>query len=439
MNTRRKASLLAWILIGCFCLQGCQQNTVRNTDTESTSDDSGVTLTLGYSENALPTSGIVQKQAGEFEALTGIHIEFQSFPDAQWRDVIKTKLSDGTAPDIFVVDSDPFSLYDRIRPDINCIDLTAEEFVGRMDESVLPAISYDDKVYGVTFSGKKIWVYTYRKDIFEKLGIQVPTTYQELKAVCQSIKDSGTVPMWQATSSGWHQVLPLFETGPLYESQIDQLYEKLNTDTFDIRQVDSLLEVLKELNEFAELGFYGEDYMSNDMSTEMEHFVTGDFAMTLEGIGWSSLLLSEHPDMEGKVGIFVMPWADNQIVGINPVSNGFFGNANSEHQEEILEYFRFLADPERLQERLDGDPNELALCWPEIEAKYPTEFVQYLEQFESGTVMQAGVSYIDAQWMDVGTDIEKMYNGLLTPEQVLEQIYIRREKLAKLGNDPYFE
>jgi len=413
--------------------------TATETNGTTTETSAIISLTLASSETALPTSGILQEQAKEFEKETGIHIEFETFPDAQWRDVLKTRLTDGTAPDIFVVDSDPFSLYDRIRPDINCIDLTQEEFVSRMDTSVIPAISYEDKVYGITFSGKKIWVYSYRKDIFDSLNLTIPTTYEELKIVCQTLKDNGITPMWEATSSGWHQVLPLFESGPLYASQVPNLYEKLNTNQYNIRNIDSLYTIIQQLNEFAQLGFYGDDYLGNNMDDEQAKFIAGDFAMTLEGIGWPGQLITEHPEMEGKVGIFLMPWADNRIVGINPAANALFGNKNSQYSDEILQFFRFLAQHDQLQNRLDGDPNALEICWPEIKPKYPSEFTTYLNQFESGVVMQAGVSYIDAQWMDVGKDIEQMYAGLMTPEDVLEQIYVRREKLAILSDDSYWK
>lgn len=405
----------------------------------TTPENASITLTFGHHESGLPKSGIVEQLARDFEDKTGIHIEFESVPDAHWRDLLKAQLTDGSAPDIFVVDSDPFSLYEKIRPDINCIDLTSEEFISRIDPSVLPAISYNNKVYGVPFLGKKIWVYAYNKKIFQDLGLQIPTTYEELKNICQIIKDSGITPMWQVPSSSWHQVLPLFETGPYYLSKDPDLYNKLNTNEMDIKDIPDLLKVIEEINEFADLGFYGDDYFGNTIDGVKQQFVDGKVAMTLQLIGWTSELVSEYPQMDGNVGIFIMPWDDNQIIGINPVSNAFFGNANSTHKEEILEFFRFLAEHDNLQKRLDGDPNSFELCWPEIKSRYPQEYTDYLNKFQTGIVMQAGVSYVDSQWMDVGEDIEKMFADLMTPQDVLNEISSRREKLAKMMNDPYWQ
>lgn len=437
MKICRRLSLIICMILLLLFQSGCQKSS-KDTATEA-SEPQAVTLVLEHHESALPQSGIVNSLALDFEKETGIHIEFKMVPDANWRDLLKTQLTDGSAPDIFVVDSDPVSLYEKIRPDINCIDLSSEEFVSRMDPSVLPAISYDNKVYGITFYGKKIWVYAYNKQIFKDLNLEIPTTYEELKNVCQTIKDAGIIPMWQVPASSWHQVLPLFEIGPYYLSKDPDLYDELNRNEIDIKDISDLLKVINQINEFADLGFYGDAYLGNTIDGVKEQFVEGKVAMTLQLIGWPSEVIAEYPQMDGNIGIFIMPWADNQIVGINPVSNAFFGNAHSSHKKEILEFFRFMARHDNLQKYLDGDPNSLELCWPEIESNYPKEYADYLAQFETGVVMQSRVSYVDSQWMEIGEDIEKMYADLMTPQDVLNEISIRRKKLAEMMDDPYWK
>ena len=378
----------------------------------------------------------MQELAKDFEAETGIKVDFQIVPDAQWRDLLKAKLSSGEAPDIFAADADPLSLYDRVRPDENCVDLTSEEFVSRMDPSVLPSISYEGKTYGITFPGYKVWVYVYNKEIFSKLGLEIPKNYEELKAVAQKIKDSGVTPMWEATQNGWHQVLPLFESGPLYETQTADLYKKLNDNEMKVADIPQLKTIITQMKEFADLGYFGEDYLSNTMESDMQAFAEGKVAMVLEGIGWPGQVAAEYPEMKDNMGIFVMPWGDNQIVGINPASNAYFANSKSEHIEEVLEFFRFLARPENLQKRLDGDPGSLMICWPEIASKFPQEYTDYLGSLESGTVMQVGVKYIDPQWMDVGKDLEAMFTGALSVDDVIASIEQRRADQATLQQDP---
>jgi raffinose/stachyose/melibiose transport system substrate-binding protein len=395
-----------------------------------------VTLTFGTHQSGLPVSGIVQKLGADFEKETGIKIDFQIVPDAQWRDLLKAKIQAGEAPDIFCSDADPLSLYDRVRPDTSCIDLSKQEFVKRMAPSVLPAISYKGKVYGITFPGEKIWVYFYNKDLFAKLGIKAPTTYAEFKAISAKIAAAGIVPVYEALQNGWHQVLPLFESGPLYQTTNAGLYDKLNANTFNIKDIPQLKTIISQLKEFADLGYYGKDFMSNSVEGDYKAIAEGKAAMVLEGIGWGTQAETDYPALKGKLGIFVMPWGDNQIIGINPASNAYFGNVKSKKQKEILQFFAFLARHDNLQKRSDGDPQALAMCWPEIATKYPKDYADYLGKLKRGTVMQAAVKYVDSQWMDVGKDLEAMYAGASTVDQVMQTISQRRDEQARLQKDP---
>ncbi len=440
---KKKLAVVIIILMILSALSGCgseqPMNVNETLEGEMDVDQSDVILQFAGSDSALSGKNIVKELAVLFEEETGIQIEISTIPDAQWRDYLKAELSSGTAPDIFASDADPFSLYEKIRPDINCIDLSQEAFINRLDPNVLPSVSYEGRTYGIPFVGNKIWVYAYNKEIFQRLKLEIPTTYEELEVVCRVIKEEGIVPMWQMPQVGWHQVLPLFEVGPLYNTKHSNLYTRLNKNEMDIKEIPELLTVIEQINAFAVLGYYGDDFLGNTIDLEEVAFAEGRVAKTLEEIGWSNEHIGKYPEMAGKIGIFIMPWGDNQILGVNPTSDAYFGNANSPHREEILQFFRFLARKDNLQRRLDGEPKLLKLCWPEINDKYPEEYADYLNQFPAGTVFQASVSYIDSQWIDIGKDIEEMYVGNMTPEEVLMGISRRRGELAKVLGDPYWQ
>ena len=373
----------------------------------------------------------------QFETETGIKIDFQISPDAQWRDLLKVKLDSGEAPDIFCADADPLNLVTRVNPEKYCVDVTKEEWVGRMDTNVIPSISYKDKVYGITFPGKKMYFYVYNKEIFEKLGLKVPTNYEEFKNACQKIKDSGVTPIFEGTQNGWHQVLPLFETGAMYQQKHEDLYNKLNKNEVDLDSVPELGTIIKQLKEFSNLGFYGENYLSNSVENAKEEMANGKSAMFIAESAWRDEVKADFPDFDtNKLGIFAMPWGDNQAIGVNPASNAYFVNKNGKHTEEALKFFEFLAKPENLQKRLDGQPGLSEVCWPEIQSKYSKEDQAYIDSMKKGMVMQAGVKYIDSQWMDIGKDLEAMYTGASTPEDVLKTIMNRRTEQAQLQKDP---
>ncbi|MDV4150336.1 ABC transporter substrate-binding protein [Clostridium sp. AL.422] len=428
-------AVMAGILSGGLMV-GCGG---ASTPTDSSSNES-ITLTFGSHQSGLPTSGIVQDLAKEFEEETGIKIDFQISPDAQWRDLLKVKLDSGEAPDIFAADADPLNLVTRVNPEKYVLDVSNEEWVSRMDPNVLPSISYKDKVYGITFPGKKMYFYVYNKEIFNKLGLEVPTTYEEFKKVSQAIKDSGITPIYEATQNGWHQVLPLFETGGMYQQKHEDLYEKLNTNEVDLDSIPELLTIIKQLKEFADLGFYGDDFLSNSVENAKGVIANEEAAMFMAESAWRNEVKADYPDFDtDKLGIFVMPWGDNQAIGVNPASNAYFINKNGKNTEAALKFFEFLARPENLKKRLEGQPGLSELCWPEVESRYSEEDQAYIDSLEKGMVVQVGVKYIDSQWMEVGKDLEAMYTGALTPEEVLKTIMDRRTEQAELQKDEYWD
>ena len=165
----------------------------------------------------------------------------------------------------------------------------------------------------------------------------------------------------------------------------------------------------------------------------------GNVAMFMAESAWRDEVKADFPDFDvSKLGIFTMPWGDNQTIGVNPASNAYFINKNGKNVDAALKFFEFLAKPENLQKRLDGQPGLSEVCWPEIKSKYSDEDQAYIDSLEKGMVVQAGVKYVDSQWMEVGKDLESMYTGAMTPEQVLQTIIDRRTEQANLQKDEYW-
>lgn len=429
------AAVLAAGLLG-----GCGSDSDGGSDGGESSGGKGVTLTFGSHQSGLPTSGIVQDLAKEFEEETGIKVDFQISPDAQWRDLIKVKLDSGEAPDIICVDT-PIGLASSIHMDQYCVELTDEEWTSRMEDSARSAVSADDKVYGITFPGAKMYFYLYNKQIFEELNLEIPTTYKELKEICQKMLDAGYTPIYEATTNGWHQVLPLFETGGLWLADDPDIYDKLNANEVELESIPHLLTIIEQLDECAKAGYFGSDYLSNTMENAKGAMASGEYGMIINEMGFRGEVEADYPDFKAteEMGAFVMPWGDNQVIGVNPASNAYFINKESKYTEEAKQFFEFLARPENLQKRLDGQPELNALCWPEVESKYSEEDQAFIDSLEKANVVQTSVNYIDSQWMDVGKDLEAMYTGAMTPEDVVDTIAKRRNEQAELQRDPGWE
>ena len=431
-------SMAAVLTVGL--LGGCGSDGDGGSGGGESSGGKGVTLTFGSHQSGLPTSGIVQDLAKEFEEETGIKVDFQISPDAQWRDLIKVKLDSGEAPDIICVDT-PIGLASSIHMDQYCIELTDQDWTSRMEDSARSAVSANDKVYGITFPGAKMYFYLYNKQIFDELKLDIPTTYDELKEICQKMLDAGYTPIYEATTNGWHQVLPLFETGGLWLADDPEIYDKLNANEVELESIPHLLNIIEQLDECAKAGYFGADYLSNTMENAKGAMASGEYGMIINEMGFRGEVEADYPDFKAteEMGAFVMPWGDNQVIGVNPASNAYFINKESKYTEEAKQFFEFLARPENLEKRLAGQPELNALCWPEVDTKYTEEDQAFIDSLEKANVVQTSVNYIDSQWMDVGKDLEAMYTGAMTPEDVVDTIARRRNEQAELQRDPGWE
>lgn len=435
---KRVISLLLVLIAMLVAFSGCsgkKDSLASNSDDKAQSD---VTLTLGMHQAAVPVSGIFQEILADFKAETGIEVDLQIAPDGQWKDMLNVKLGADEAPDIFCTDTTPISVKSVVNPEENCIDLSNEEFVSRMTKEAKASFSYDDKVYGTSMFGNKMWLYFYNKEIFETLGLKAPTTYEEFKNVCQVIKDSGVTPIFEATRSTWHQTLPLFEVAGSYVNEADDLFGKLNRNEMKIKDVEGISTVLSQMNEFAQLGFFGEDYLSNNIEEDMNYFAEGKVAIVLNTQGWGEMVQGQFSETAGNVGFFVMPWNDNQVLGVTPSGGGLFGYKKSEHEEEIREFFRYITRQDVLEKYHAGNPNSMEMAFEGIESKYPQEYSDYLASLETQMVTQVAVTYIDPNWGAIGKDIEAMYAGMMTEEEVIDGIDQKRMDSGKLHNDPYF-
>ncbi len=115
--------------------------------------------------------------------------------------LVKTKLSTGTMEDVFWYNSG--SLLQALKPDQTLVDLTGDPALKDTDESFLPVVTYKDKVYGAPFGTLMGGGIVYNKDVFSKLGLNVPKTWAEFEANNQKIKAAGITPVLGTLKDTW--------------------------------------------------------------------------------------------------------------------------------------------------------------------------------------------------------------------------------------------
>lgn len=234
------------------------------------------------------------------------------------------------------------------------LDLTDEEFVQFYDPvAIRDSGTYNDRVYSVN-SGRTIYsgIY-YNKDMFAEFGVEVPTTWDELVAACETFAAEGISCMTQGGGDGW----PIFVgayglIGTTFPDQAG-LVEGLWTGeiTWDSPEALVMWERMKVYaSEMMERGASG---IPGDAAPG--RFASGAVPMYPAGSWRAAQIDASEPDFEW--GYF--PWPGSNDVEVN---QGWFGKydmgwgiaAGSPNTEAALMYLDALSQPEEYQAFIDA-------------------------------------------------------------------------------------
>ncbi len=379
--------------------------------------------------------------ARKFEAQTGIHIDYQIIPAANYFQVLDTKLNSGQGPDIFVGQSGVSDLEVQYNVTQNAVDLSNQEWVKREDPAALGQATLNGKVYGQEiwdiYSG--YWVIVYNKNIFQQVGITgVPATYNDFVADCARIKAAGINPIYEPISDGWHHVLWYPEIGARMEQLEPGLYDKLNANQANLAGDPASNTAMTQINELYQKGYFGPTALSDQFANTEKEMASGKYAMTINGLTEPEAIQAADSSVQASsFGYFPIPILDNQLLPTHPAAPTKFVYAKGSHIAQAEQYLNFLAEPTNLQYMVDHTTQFETVDFTGIKAKWTPEQQAFLKQYQAATtlVLQDGVKYVNPQWIQIGKDMSAMFTRQETPHQVLMNTDGRRTQEAQAAHD----
>lgn len=92
-------------------------------------------------------------------------------------------------------------------------DLPASYDVDGLIKPIRDGLSANGKLYALPFYGESSFTF-YRKDLFDKVGVTAPTTYEELDKILPKLKaaDPGVYPLCLRGKPGWGENMAYFDT-----------------------------------------------------------------------------------------------------------------------------------------------------------------------------------------------------------------------------------
>jgi len=167
---------------------------------------------------------------------------------------------------------------------------------------VLDLVTRDGKVTGYPTSFNALAPY-YRVDIFQQLGLSIPTTLEEFEAVCAELKANGITPITTAGQYGWH--LMRFVELLIEHYAGAELHDAMNEfrESYDNPAVTQAFIKYKE---FVDLGYFPEGFLTASPEDTRLAMFTGTAAMDIQGPWYDSFILQDGQDMS-RFGVFAFP------------------------------------------------------------------------------------------------------------------------------------
>ena len=363
---RKKMAILG-ILLGTTAFIGCGQEISNNViEVEMVS----------YKPESVAAFEEIQNKFNESH--DNIHLTINSPNEAMT--ILKTRFIKEDYPDIVAIGGD-VNYSNFLDADL-FMDVSDFEGVKNIKQSYLDMekeleFTPHEGIYGLPYAANAAGI-LYNEDMFVEHGWEIPETWDEFIALCDTIEEEGIVPIYLGFKDTWTCLAPwnALAVG-LTDSDVYNQVNKGNT-TFE-KEYKEVAEKMKMLLNYAEPNPYAYSY--NDACTA---FARGEAAMYTIGSYAVPQIKSVNPDM--NINSFAFP--ANESKEDNVLNSGIDLNfavmkESSEKKEEIYEVLSFLYEDETIQIYLD---DQGGITCKEGNFKVPNEIGSMREYIEAGKV-----------------------------------------------------
>jgi len=315
---------------------------------DSGSSDGKVSLTY-LVDNGEATVVVAEALAEAFQAENpDITIDVQTRPQgADGDNLVKTRLATGEMDDVFLYNSG--SLLQALSPDDTLVNLDDQAWADKLDENFVKSVSTENGLYGAPIGQSMAGAVLYNKDIYEQLGLEIPTTWDEFIANSEAIKAAGTAaPIVQTYGDTWtSQLFVLGDFNNVLAEDPEWAEEYTNNEA---KYVDEpAFAGFEHLQEAFEKNLYNEDFASATYNDGVTMVATGAGAQYPMLTFAASQLMTSNPEAADVVGSFPLPGPNADQNGLTvwmPAGVYIPKSTEGDKLEAAKKFVEFITTPE---------------------------------------------------------------------------------------------
>jgi raffinose/stachyose/melibiose transport system substrate-binding protein len=419
------------LVVGMFLIMSVFLVGCSSKSTSSKSANGKTTITFFYRWPNEPYKSYFKSVIADFEKQhPNIKIAEVTALNDDYKQKANVLLGSANPPDVFfswVGEYGQKFIRDGVALDLTDYYKADTSWSGQLIQSQVNQFSKDGKVYGVPlFTDSKLFFYN--KDIFDKLNLKAPTTWDEFIKDLAAIKKSGTTPLVLGNKSPWaaaHYVTALNQR-MVAKDVLDKDLSYQGAEFTD----PGYVEALKKLNELRPYFNENPNAIAHDEARNL--FLGGKAAATF----LETMEITFMKDAAFKWDTFKVPsieGAKGDQEGLIGAPEGFMIHKKSAHPKEAMEFLKFMTSKVNgeklikdtgLSSTVDGAVNENTATVHEVKA------MQLIK--DSKDMLIWTDSALDSRvFKPYGDGIQAMLGGTMKPEQVIKNVQEAAKQVKK--------
>lgn len=354
MLKQMAAVMLSVVMVGTMAGCGSDGNASTNTPSETTesvaekekTEDTGSTYESIAKPESIswcshdgldPANGQTEWDA-EYERLTGIKLEHTYVTGNEYNSKIELDYAADTVPDVFDLSATYFPKYAASGALADLTDLVKESgLYDLVDESIWEQCSYNGKIYGVPKEIPQACGTYVRKDWLDRLGMEVPETYDEFINMLVRFRDEID-----------ECLVPLTAPGLVTPQYMPDLYQGASPDFVcvdgvwvDGMQQDNMVTALENMQYCYAEGLLDMEVITNTTATSRDGWnagTTGAFCYWTGNWG-EKLTLGVQKNVPEAEVVCIPPIEGTEYLYSTPTVHVINGRLSEEEIAQIFKYF----------------------------------------------------------------------------------------------------
>jgi raffinose/stachyose/melibiose transport system substrate-binding protein len=312
----RGASLVALATASMLFAAGCSAGSLGSSDEGAGGEAGAVEITFlgGATDTEVASSKAIIEA---FQAANpNITVKHDTRPGGSEGDnLVKTRLATGEMAEVFNYNNG--SLLQAIKPEQNLVPMDDQPWASTLDKTFVDSTkAADGKLYGGPWGTVQGGAILYHMPTYEKLGLEIPETWDEFMKNNEAIKKAGIAPVIQSYGETWTSQLFVLGDYHNVEAQVPDFAAKYTAGETKYANTPAALAGFQHIQQVEEAGFLNKDFASAELNDGIKAVAEGKGAHYPQLGGVSANIENVAPGKSKDVGFFPIPGTDAASFGM---------------------------------------------------------------------------------------------------------------------------